>query len=80
MKVDTGSLVSMTEANRNFSRVARLVDEQGAVVILRNNRPRYVVLEYDALKGDQVANDDELLEASRKLLSRHANAYRELAR
>ena len=34
MTVNTKNLVSITEANQNFSRVARLVDENGAAVIL----------------------------------------------
>jgi antitoxin Phd len=34
MNVNTKNLISITEANQNFSRVARLVDESGSVVIL----------------------------------------------
>ncbi|MFQ9981173.1 MAG: type II toxin-antitoxin system Phd/YefM family antitoxin, partial [Finegoldia magna] len=30
MKINTKNLVSITEANQNFSKVARLVDEQGS--------------------------------------------------
>lgn len=37
MMVDTNNLVSITEANQNFSKVARMVDESGSVVILKNN-------------------------------------------
>ena len=44
MTVNTKNLVSITEANQNFSRVARLVDENGAAVILKNNVPRYDIL------------------------------------
>ena len=40
MQVDINNLVSMTEANQNFSKVARMVDEKGAAVILKNNAPR----------------------------------------
>lgn len=29
MTINTNTLVSITEANQNFSKVARLVDEQG---------------------------------------------------
>ena len=36
MMVNTNNLVSITEANQNFSKVARLVDENGAAVILKN--------------------------------------------
>jgi antitoxin Phd len=41
MKINTNNMVSLSEANRNFSRVARMADEAGAVVILRNNTPSY---------------------------------------
>ena len=63
MFIDTQNMVSMTEANRNFSRVARLVDERGAAVILKNNSPKYVVLEYDQYEATQMAAEDEVLKA-----------------
>ena len=53
MKIDTNTIVSMTDANQNFSKVARLVDQFGSAVILKNNTPRYLVVEFqeaDALQ------------------------------
>lgn len=47
MIIDTDNLVSITEANRNFSRVTRMIDEKGSVVILKNNTPRYLVIEFN---------------------------------
>ena len=41
MMINTDHLVSITEANRNFSRVAKMVDQNGSVIILKNNTPRY---------------------------------------
>lgn len=43
MNINTKNLVSITDANQNFSKVARLVDENGSVIILKNNVPRYLV-------------------------------------
>jgi antitoxin Phd len=46
----------MTEANQNFSKVVRLVDESGMAVILKNNKPRYIVLsfsEYDKIQAER---------------------------
>lgn len=43
MNVNTKTLVPISEANQNFSKVARLVDEFGSAVILKNNRPRYII-------------------------------------
>jgi antitoxin Phd len=46
MKLDTNMLMPLAEANRNFSKVVRMVEEQGMIVILRNNKPRYIVTEF----------------------------------
>jgi antitoxin Phd len=72
------NLVSITEANRNFSSVARLVDEKGPVVILKNNEPRYVLLSFDTLQGESLS-DEEILEISKKAFKSHEQAYRKLS-
>ena len=47
MLVNTNLLVPMTDANQNFSKVVRMVDEEGMAVILKNNKPRYVVVDFE---------------------------------
>ena len=79
MQVDINNLVSMTEANKNFSKVARMVDEKGAAVILKNNAPRYVILEYSQIQ-DQAAEDIEVEKAAAVFLSKHKKAFEELAK
>lgn len=54
MNVNTNNLVSITEANQNFSRVARMVDESGAVAILKNNTPRYLLIEFGRAEAEQI--------------------------
>ena len=80
MTVNTKNLVSITEANQNFSRVARLVDENGAVIILENNVPRYVVLEFSQAEQEQMATDEDILTVSRRLIAKNRRAYEELAK
>ena len=55
MVINTDNLVSITEANQNFSRVARMVDENGAAGILKNNVPRYVLMEFSQVEDEQQA-------------------------
>ena len=57
MVINTDNLVSITEANQNFSRVARMVDENGAAVILKNNVPRYVLMDFSQVEDEQQAKD-----------------------
>lgn len=80
MKVNTKNLVSITEANQNFSRVARLVDENGAAVILKNNVPRYLVVEFGQVEAEQYAEDEDVMAVSQRLLQRNRAAYEELAK
>ena len=80
MMVNTNNLVSITEANQNFSKVARLVDERGAAVILKNNTPRYLILEFSQAEKMQAADDEDVLNLSARLIARNHAAYEELAK
>ena len=80
MTVNTKNLVSITEANQNFSRVARLVDENGAAVILKNNVPRYVLVEFSQAEQEQLAEDEDILAVSKRLIAKSRHAYEELAK
>lgn len=78
MNVDTSTLISITEANQNFSRVARLVDEKGSAVILKNNKPRYLIINFDTVNENETASDEDVLSISRKLMKKNRKAYEEL--
>lgn len=80
MNINSKTMVSMTEANQNFSKVARLVDQYGSAVILKNNAPRYVIIEFNQADELQSASDDDVLAASKKLLKRNKAVYEELAK
>ncbi len=80
MNVNTSNLVSITEANQNFSRVARMVDENGAVVILKNNTPRYLLIEFGTAEGEQLARDEDVSIVSKRLIAKNRQAYEELAK
>ena len=80
MVINTDNLVSITEANQNFSRVARMVDENGAAVILKNNVPRYVLMEFSQVEDEQQAKDEDILEISNRLIAKNKEAYEVLAK
>ncbi len=80
MTVNTKNLVSITEANQNFSKVARMVDESGAVVILKNNSPRYLLIEFSAAEQEQLAKDEDVLAVSKRLIESNREAYEVLAK
>ena len=80
MNVNLKNLVSISEANQNFSKVARMVDENGAAVILKNNAPRYVLIDYGKLQVDVEADNETLENVATRLLQKHRKAFEELAK
>lgn len=79
MNIDTNMLVSVSEANRNFSEVTKRVDQYGCAVILKNNSPRYVVLDFASIEGNETVSDEEVLQTARKFMSKDAPVYERLA-
>ena len=80
MRIDTQNLVSMTEANQNFSKVAHLVDQNGAAVTLKNNKPRQVVMAYEKLQTTKIEDDATVDEAARRMMKHYRKAFEELAK
>jgi antitoxin Phd len=80
MTINTNTLVSITEANQNFSKVARLVDEHGTAVILKNNVPRYLVIDFSKAEDDIIASDEDILSISKRLIEQNREAYEVLAK
>lgn len=80
MKINTKTLVSITEANQNFSKVARLVDENGSAIILKNNVPRYIILEFSQAEQEQLADDEDIMAISKRFIEKNKEAYEVLAK
>jgi len=80
MMINTDNVVSVTEANQNFSRVARMVDEYGSVVILKNNAPRYLLIEFSQAEMEQAMPDEGVSAISRRILAKNKQAYEVLAK
>ncbi|MBR2414356.1 MAG: type II toxin-antitoxin system Phd/YefM family antitoxin [Clostridia bacterium] len=83
MMVNTNCLVPMTDANQNFSKVVRMVDESGMAVILKNNKPRYVIVdfdEYEEVSKIMQLRKQKIEETAEKILADNMEAFLELAK
>ena len=80
MNINTKNLVSITDANQNFSKVARLVDENGSEKKKKNNVPRYLVMEFSAAEQEQLAADEDIMAISKRLIEKNRQAYEVLAK
>jgi antitoxin Phd len=80
MNINTKTLVSITEANQNFSKVARLVDENGIAVVMKNNVPRYVIIEFSQIEQEEIAAQEDVLTLSNRFINKNREAYKALAK
>ncbi len=80
MNINTDTIVPISVANQNFSKVARLVDQYGSAVIMKNNTPRYIIYEFPQADSVQSASDEDVLAASARLMQRNQHVYEELAK
>lgn len=80
MTVDTDTMISITEANQNFSKVARVVDEHGTAVIMKNNVPRYLVIDFSKAEKEKVASVEDVIAISDRLIKQNMQAYEILAK
>ena len=78
MKVNLDNLVSITEANQNFSKVARMVDKKGSAVIMKNNKPRYILIEYSQISEYETAEDQGIDIVAERLVTKYMDAFKEL--
>lgn len=80
MRLNTTDIVTATEANQNFSRVAKLAEKKGRVVIFKNNRPKLLVIDLDTEPQIDMTEEEKLEFVAARILREHRAAFEELAK
>ena len=80
MMINSNAIVSATEANQNFSRVAKLAEKLGHVVVFKNNRPKLLVIDLDTEPQIDMTEDEKLEFVAARILREHKAAFEELAK
>ena len=80
MTIDTNTMISITEANQNFSKVTKVVDEHGTTVILKNNVPRYLVIDFNKAEKEKKTATEDVLSVSEQIIQQNMEAYEVLAK
>lgn len=81
MHIDTNSIFSMTQANQNFSQIARAAEKNGEAVIFKNNKPRFLVADID--NSDyllDLSDDEKIYIIAQRILHKYLPAFKELAK
>ncbi|MDE6111315.1 MAG: type II toxin-antitoxin system Phd/YefM family antitoxin [Eubacterium sp.] len=81
MYINTETIFSMTQANQNFSSVARTVDNKGEAVVFKNNKPKYLIVDMESNELMLDLTDDEKIDiVAKRVLKKYLPAFKELAK
>ena len=58
----------------------KVVDEHGTAVILKNNVPRYLVVDFSKAEKEKIASNEDVFAISERLIKQNMEAYKVLAK
>ena len=80
MLIKTDSMVSMTDANQNFSKVAKMLEQDKSVIIMRNNKPKYILLDFEEFSKNSAVEEENIDSIADRILNDNIEAFKELAK
>ena len=80
MQINTNTIVSVTEANQNFSKVSRIAERNGQAVIFKNNRPKFLLIDVEQSPLMDLTEDEKIDIAAARILNRFRPTFEELAK
>ena len=80
MIVNPNQITSITEANQNFSKVAKIADKSGSAVIFKNNKAKYLVLNVEENPYIELTDDEKIDIIARRVLEKYRKDFEELAK
>jgi len=80
MNINTETITTMTEANQNFSKVAKVAENNGQAVIFKNNKPKFLLIDVDSDSYFDISDDEKIDVAAKRIMNRFRPAFEELAK
>ena len=80
MHINTETITTMTEANQNFSKVAKIAENNGQAVIFKNNKPKFLLIDVDSNSYFDISDDEKIDVAAKRIMNRFKPAFEELAK
>ena len=75
MNLNTNQIVSISEANQNFSRVARMADKHGELYIFKNNKPKYKLGDLENESTNELTDDEKIDYVAARILKLYRRAF-----
>ena len=80
MDIKSETITTMTEANQNFSKVAKVAENNGRAVIFKNTKPKFLLVDIDSESFFELTDDEKIEIAAKRVMKRFKPALKELAK
>ena len=80
MTINTNAIISVSEANQNFSKATRLAEQHGQAIIFKNNKPKYILLDLESNPIIEMTDDEKIDFVAARILKKYKPAFLELAK
>ncbi|HAL18269.1 MAG TPA: type II toxin-antitoxin system prevent-host-death family antitoxin [Spirochaetaceae bacterium] len=79
MKIESEKMISITEVSQNFSKAVKLSEKNGDIFIMKNNKPKYHLINLDNEVEIDMSDDEKVLFVAGRILKKHKRAFERLA-
>lgn len=79
MLIDSTAMVNISEVNQNFSKVSKLVDIKKKVIVMKNNKPKYIIIEYPDERERKLLPDEDVKKIGKEIITENLNLFKRLA-
>ena len=80
MTINTNAIISVSEANQNFTKATRLAEQHGQAIIFKNNKPKYILLDLESNPIIEMTDDEKIDFVAARILKKYKPAFLELAK
>ena len=80
MNINTDTITTMTEANQNFSKVAKVAETNGQAVIFKNNKPKFLLIDVESDAYFDITDEERIDISAKRIMDRFKPAFKELAK
>lgn len=80
MMIDSRKIITVTEANQNFSKATRIADTHGDALVFKNNRPKYKLTNLEIEPDLELTDDEKINIIAKRILTKFKPAFLELAK
>ena len=80
MIINNNQMLTVTEANQNFSKAVEIAEKNGSAVISQDDRPRYMLIDLAQNPVMDLTDDEKIDVVAKRVLERHRSAFEELAK